>query len=344
MTPSPPLSLSPTLAAVEQETAARVGPFAQFTVTGGDQTGFVVAELQSSIDLGGWIDLHILRRGATQPPDRISRVKAYDPPTGKLSADRHSIAGWSAGETVELHHLPPTLLRRGVRAGLRRCFVQWWLEVTTPDPVPPVPPPAYVVPQTGPVNLTELSGGWLTNPAGVLDVCEPMGAGLNRPDGNPDAVSLEGWRAYAQGGSVLLSLPGGRSNYGVAVLTSRPAFTLVNGAVALGGPTADADQLAVSLEYAAAFAHIELWRIARPELEAVAAEARQATQQEAAAEASRLAVAWAPWLFVTGETRRDRIGPLRGLRGAYAAPGVPSLAGAVVNSADPPGSGWRAPA
>lgn len=340
-TPSP--SSLPTLADVEREAAARVGPFASFTVASGDQAGFVAEELKSTIDLGGWVDLHILRRSATQAGDRTSRVKSYDPATGQIVGDRHYVTGFAQGESVELHHLPPALLRRSVRAGLRRCFVQWWLELVTPDPEPPIPPPAYVVPETGPVDLTALSGGWLTNPASVLDVSEPIGTGPNRQAGNSEPISIEGWRAYAQGGSALLFLPGGRSNFGATVLTSRPAYSLVNGAVSVGGPTADADQLAVALEYAAAFAHIELWRIARPELEAVAAEARQASQGEAAAEASRMAVAWAPWLFVTGEARKDRIAPLRGLRGAYSGPVAPSLAGAVVNSADPPTGSGGAP-
>ena len=62
--------------------------------------------------------------------------------------------------------------------------------------------------------------------------------------------------------------------------------------------------------------HAELWRIARDRLEAVAAEGRQATQAEAAAEATRVAVANAPWLFESGAIRtRPRgppVGPARG--------------------------------
>lgn len=336
--PTPPGPGPYTLAELEQETAARVGPFALFSVTTGDQAGFTVAELQSSADLGGWLDLYILRRTAASPEDRVSRVKEYDPATGRLTGDRHYARTFSPGEPVELHHLPPSLLRRGVRAGLRRCFVQWWVELPAPTPDDPTPPP-YVVPASGPVDLTAVSGGWLTNPAAVLDVCEPIGEGANRPNGNADAVSIEGWRVYGQGGRVLLMLAGGRLNYGATVLASRPAYTLVNGAVALAGPTNDTDLLEVSLDYAAAFGHIELWRVARPELEAVAAEARQASQAEAAAEASRMAVTWAPWLFVTGGARKDRIAPLAGLRGAYSGAVAPSLAGAVVNSADPPGGG-----
>ena len=85
-------------------------------------------------------------------------------------------------------------------------------------------------------------------------------------------------------------------------------------------------------------AHAELWRIARDRLEAVAAEGRQATQAEAAAEATRVAVANAPWLFESGAIRRDRVGPLWGLHGAgwsTARAGLPaSLTGAVVNGPD----------
>ena len=153
------------------------------------------------------------------------------------------------------------------------------------------------------------------------------------------ATSAPGWRAYLHQGRAYLALPAGAPNDGHTVVASRAHFTAVNGAYAPDGPTADDDELDVDLMYAAAFAHIELWRTARDRLEAVAAEARQATQQEAAAEASRLAVAHAPWLFAPTGARTDRVAPLWGLQGAGGAQGAASLAGTVVNGPD-----WMAPA
>ena len=136
---APPPGEAVTLAAVEREVASRVGPFALLEVRTADQGGLTVEALKSTIDLGGWEDLSLLRREATQAADRVARVKSYDPPLGQLTPDRRYVTAPTPGEPVELHHLPPDLLRRGVRAGLRRCFTQWRLpiEVTTAAPRTP---------------------------------------------------------------------------------------------------------------------------------------------------------------------------------------------------------------
>jgi hypothetical protein len=115
------------------------------------------------------------------------------------------------------------------------------------------------------------------------------------------------------------------------VVGSRAHFTLVNGAYAPDGPLHDDDELDCDVQYGGAFGAIELWRLARPQLEAVAAEARQATQAECAAEASRLAVAYAPWLFAPAAVRSDRTAPMTGLTGAGGPHTAPSLQGAWVN-------------
>ena len=79
------------LAAIEQEIAARVGPFALLEVLTGDQGSLTVEVLKSTLDLGGWEDLSLLRREATQPADRVARVRAYDPALGQLQPDRRYV-------------------------------------------------------------------------------------------------------------------------------------------------------------------------------------------------------------------------------------------------------------
>ena len=158
----------------------------------------------------------------------------------------------------------------------------------------------------------------------MLDVLDPY----------TDGASVDGWRAYQHNGSCWLALPHGMQNPGLDIVAARSHFTLVNGTHAPLGPTEDEDELDVDVMFAAAFAHIELWRVARHLLEVVAAEGRQATQAEAAAEATRMAVAHCPWLFVPGGVRKDRVGPLYGLQGATARYSAAGLQGALVNGPD----------
>jgi hypothetical protein len=326
---APPAPLPPglgpiTLAQLEQEVAARIGPFALLETKDASASAIAVEALKSTIDLGGHIDLFVLRREAARPEDRTARVKAYDPVLGQLLVDRSYTTVPLPSEPVELHHLDPALLRRGVRAGLRRCYCQYWLSFQEADPEDPTAP---VLPATGPVDLTEYSGGWLRLPQQVLDVVDPESGGA-------PAGSVAAWRPYGHNGRCFLVQPLGAGNAGLSVIASREHFSLVDGQYAPDGPTEDDQLLDVALDYGAAMAHIELWRIARPQLETVAAEARQATQQEAAAEATRMAVAHCPWLFLPTGPRYDRVGPLYGLAGAAAGGRGGSLQNAWVNGPD----------
>jgi hypothetical protein len=301
--------------------AARLGPFELLETKDASASAIAVEVLKSTIDLGGHVDLFVLRREASRAEDRVARVKAYDPVLGQLLVDRSYTTVPLPSEPIELHHLNPALLRRGVRAGLRRCYFQDWLPLLEADPEDPTAP---LLPTTGPVDLTEYSGGWLRAPQQVLDVVDPQSAGA-------PAGGVAGWRAYGHAGRAYLLQPLGVQNAGLAVVAAREHFTLVDGAYAPDGPTADDQLLDVDLDYASAFSAIELWRIARPQLETVAAESRQATQTECAAEATRMAVAHCPWLFLPRGGRPERIAPLWGLRGALGTASGPSLAGAWVN-------------
>ncbi|HKE13855.1 MAG TPA: hypothetical protein VKB80_03245, partial [Kofleriaceae bacterium] len=60
----------PSLAQIEQELAARCGPFALHTVASGTTTTVTVAALTSSIALGGETDRWLLRRSASAVGDR----------------------------------------------------------------------------------------------------------------------------------------------------------------------------------------------------------------------------------------------------------------------------------
>jgi hypothetical protein len=74
----------------------------------------------------------------------------------------------------------------------------------------------------------------------------------------------------------------------------RPAWSWVNGAESITGPTADADVLEVDLDYAASAGHIEAWHLFPSRLQAAAAGNLQATRDQAAAEFSRLANVYGP--------------------------------------------------
>ena len=307
--PPPPVPgpvARPTLADVERATAARLGPFFHLRATGGGPDTVTVEGLRSALPQGGYEDLYLLRRAATQAADRVAQVVAFDAPTGGLRVDRaYRDSVPPAGEDVELHHLHPAALRRAVRQGVARC----WLRDAVPLENPPAPA-APLVPATGPVDLTGVAP-WLALPEQVLDVV--------RTD---TLAPVLGWSALQQGGRVYLVLGAGRSNLtpGVTVLGRRSQFTYVNSALPPDGPVADADVLLGPLSYLAAASHCEAWQVDRDKLEAASAEQRMPTQKEAAEAFTREAVATCPWLFQPGGRYGGRgpgrFAPLWGVPGA----------------------------
>ena len=128
------------------------------------------------------------------------------------------------------------------------------------------------------------------------------------PAGRYGEANTGGWTCYASRGHVYLGVPGGVALDGLTVRAYRDAFGLVDDADAPEGPIDDADELAVPLDYACAFGHIEAWRRHRDRLEAGAAEGRFASQSEASAEATRVASLYADFLFRPQTERGDRIG------------------------------------
>lgn len=379
--PSPP-GADPTLAAVERETASRLGPFAWLTASGGTGQGALVAGLRTNAGTGGPEGLYLLRREAVRTNDRVRTVDRFDGSSGGLVVDFPYEDAPVSGERLELHHLHPDhQLRADVLAALRRC---WLLD--TAD-VPP-PPPASSFGSPLRTTITEVTGGPPNGNGGWLVVPDGYGwrnggngptllAGVVAPrllSGGPTVVDLtmnafwltaarqilavavdgaaiprverwgrsgDGWGAYANRGHLYLVVPAGAAasvETSLQVRGYRDAFGLVNGADAPDGPTDDEDVLSVPVEYAAAFAHIEAWRRHRDRLEASAAEGRFATQQEAAAEATRVASMYADWLFRPQTERGDPIASPWG-SSVQSSPsglgGSGALAGAVVNQNDP---------
>lgn len=177
---------------------------------------------------------------------------------------------------------------------------------------------------------------WLIDTRQILSVTD--GGRLVPPCGRYGDPSADGWTCFAARGRVYLGVPQGVPLDGLSVRAYRDAFGLVNGIDTPGGPTGDDDELAVPMEYAAAFAHIEAWRRHRDRLEASAAEGRFAAQPEASAEATRVASIYADFLFVPALERGDRVQSPWGSRpkqSALGLGGAGALAGAVVNQNDP---------
>lgn len=303
-----------TLADVEDAISARVGPWAALLVKSAGDQDVQVEVLRSTEDLGGWTDLWAVRRDATNAADRFARVAEYLPGTGTLRVDRTYQAKPVAGATIVLQHLAPDLLRRVALAGLARCALRDGLVLTDPDPLPPGWEPLPAGNARAAVDLTARAP-WLLSSSQILGVLEPS-----------SGQAVPGLQYLDVRGQVLLVVPAGVPAAGLEIHAWRPADGLVDGDDTQTGPTDWGDVLSVPCDYPAGLGHAEAWRLARTELEAVAAEGRQATQAEAAAEATRAAVRYAPWLF-TGLAgyglRAARIAPLIGL------PGAGSLGGTV---------------
>jgi hypothetical protein len=274
-----------TLAEIERETAYRVGPFVQAVLdrqlpsTANLETVYVPS-LRSNIEQDLVTNLWLLRRGIDSagnavvllPEDRQRMVAAYDAASGAVHVERPYTSVPAASEVVEFHHLNPELeLRVAVRAGLKRCLFEDRFQLGQ----------GYIYE----ADLT-YSLPWLDD----MNMVKRMQVGpfpTNLPGAyGPVDVPFE---VFGQEGHVWVRVVGSGAPFfgGLLVLVHRPHFSWVNGADAVGGPTADADWLEVDLEYAAAAAHIEAWRRFPVRMQAAAAGGLQATQAMAALEYTR---------------------------------------------------------
>lgn len=279
--------MSISLAQLEVEVARRVGPYyTAFTDRQVPTTAnFTYAQfpvLRSEIDLDSVTNLWLLRRGRCYgdpdeivPLDVVDRqrlVASYDPEMGRVYADRPWGTIPEPGEICEFHHLDPEQqLRPAVLAGLRRCFL--------PDTVQAQPTQQY-----GGIDLT-IQFPWLTQPWQIARVrCGWLYPYSDAP-----------WDTYTQLGHLILTgtyaMP---SPVGMWIEAWRPAWSWVNAAESITGPTADDDVLAVDLDYAASAGHIEAWHQFPARMQAAAASTLQATREQAAQEFSRLANVYGP--------------------------------------------------
>ena len=264
-----------TLADIEREVAARVGPYRRETASGGTATTAVVAALQSTIDLGDVADLYLLRRSASAG-DRQRIVKDYTPATGTLTVDRTWSSAPAAGEVVELHHLDPAgELRPAVQAGLRRCFFVDRASVTLTE----------VATER---DLTALLP-WITDPTQVYEVMRQYVGAYYPP------VVVHWWKAFTRGGHVWLRLWPDPYPNALYVDARRSAASWVKPvgedeySDSTTGPTDDDDEVEVSLDYAAAAGHIEAWRRCGPRLQPVAQTGLYPAQSVAAAVLTEMA-------------------------------------------------------
>jgi hypothetical protein len=204
--------------------------------------------------------------------DRQRTVASYDPEQGRVFPDRPWGIIPVPGEVTEFHHLNPDLeLRVAVLAGLRRCFLPDTLQVQ---------PTA----QFGGIDLT-VQLPWLTQPWQV----QRVRYGWVGPYGDAP------YETYTSGGHLILTGTFGAAlPMAVWVDAWRPAWSWVNGAESLTGPTHDDDILEVDIDYAAAAGHIEAWHHFPARVQSAAAGGLQATQQHAAQEFSRMANLFGP--------------------------------------------------
>lgn len=265
-----------TLAEIEQEVAARCGPFEQRVAASGTATTVVVGALVSTIGLGGQTDRFLLRRGAVDD-DRVRRVAAYAPATGTLTVDRAYATAPTADEAIELLVLDPAAeLRPAVLRGLARCF---FVE-------------RAAVPVTAGRVEEDLSAAlfWLTDVGQIRGVTNRVGdAGVVSP------IPLTWYAPASSSGGVGLMVDAAPAGaYLVEALRSHA--TRVNGADAPDGPRTDADAVDCPLDYAAAAGHVEAWRRCRATLAPIAAAGYAGDLAEARGEFERLVKAqWWYW-------------------------------------------------
>ena len=269
-----------TLAEIERHVAPRIGPYEELiALPTSTQTTLFVSQLISSLDLGEYEDLYILRRGRFEngnfvspfsDDDRERLVASYESATGGLNPDRDWTYAPVEGEMIELHVLKPSSeLRKIVLQGLRRCYFWDTAVVSTTE--------AALTSGNTRTNLTALVP-WLTRPNQLRNIQFGTTVGL------PTKVLW--WDADRQGANVNLSMLGlGAGSLYIHAL--RPHITYVNGEMSYRGPDDDDDILHVDLDYAAAAAHAAAWQLVPHRLFPISNVGMRISMEAAAAEFTR---------------------------------------------------------
>lgn len=191
-----------TLADIEREVAARLGPFWDLAASGGTSESVAVASLRTNADLGGYEGLYLLRRDAVRDNDRVRTVDRFEGASGSLWVDFPYEDTPVAGERIELHHLHPDLqLFVDVCAGLRRCYLLDVLAV-----LPPPDAAELGAGYAGRTSVREVTNGWV-----VLN-----GNGHSNGNGNGNGNGSYALTPSSNGNGVLSQLVGvtDRSNTG----------------------------------------------------------------------------------------------------------------------------------
>jgi len=239
-----------TLMAIEQALAGRLGGSYRRLVatTGSTITVIKAGRLRSTIDIGDYEDLYVLRRGVLRDgsrvnnfdeADRIRMVETYDHADGRLVVDDPYTTAPQSTEIVELHYFDPEFeLRPSVLDGLTRCY--FWDTVNIASTAP-----------YGTVAVSDLVP-WLADPRQIFGVAGQL------TNSRWPSRRIPWSRAYRRGAGIYLdtenTMPGT-----LALTVLRPVSTLVNDTASLAGPNDDWDVLPVELEYAVRAAHVAAW-------------------------------------------------------------------------------------
>lgn len=248
-------TLTTTLADVERELSARVGNFWVDTASYGDNLHVGTLYQTSSIPLGGWQDLWVLRRGVMAldgsavpgfvATDRERRVKAEPDSDGHLEIDRSYTVAPVVGEQIEFHALQPTIqLRASVLRGLHRIKYVDRLSM------------ASVAPEAE-RDLTAIAP-WVTQPEQVLDLETIYPGSIYVP------TKVKNWGKFVQEGHVWIWATPDPYPFRLLVYHWRRADTQINGTYVANyqrpGIAQDADVVHVDVTWAGAAAHVEAWR------------------------------------------------------------------------------------
>ncbi|MDE3073830.1 MAG: hypothetical protein KGJ86_00240 [Chloroflexota bacterium] len=246
-----------TMAQIERELASRVGPFWTDTVyvQRGDPSKINTLYQTSTIPLGGWKDLWVMRRGVMAADgsaingfvdsDRERRVKADPDDNGDIQIDRAYSNPPIEGEEVEFHSLQPTFqLRKSVLRGLHRVK---FIDRTAVQAVSP----------KAERDLTALCP-WITQEEQVL------GLQLVYPGAIYVPTKAKEWGAFYQDSHVWIWCTPDPYPYRLLISHWRRADSLVNGSYSSNygqaGVAKDNDGLHIDVTWAAAAAHCEAWR------------------------------------------------------------------------------------
>lgn len=237
-----------TLADIERAVARVVGPYHRFrTKVGSTQQIVLVSKLKSTLSLGDYEEMHLLRRAeyydgsqvtGAALDDRHRIVDIYDNATGSLNPDQDWTIAPVENEMIELHALDPEdELRPAVQEGLSRCY--FWDTVS--------------ISSTGylrEINITDIAP-WITRKDQISRVEYGRTTGLM-------TSKVPYFNAYDSAGSVYLQQVS--PNVGtLKVFALRPVSSFVNSEYSATGPNDDTDILNVDLRYAKLAGHASAW-------------------------------------------------------------------------------------